>query len=107
MKNYLSILVILSAIALSSCSGSDLGSVHGGGAKVSLAEFNKISNGMTYSQVTSILGGEGNLQSEVGDAGTQFHTVSYGYDGEGSMGANAILMFQGGKLNMKTQFGLK
>lgn len=107
MKHYVSSLVLLSALTLGSCSGSDIVSVHGGGAKMSLSEFNQISNGMTYSQVTSIVGGEGNLQSEMGDPGTAFHTVSYGYDGEGSMGANAILMFQGGKLEMKSQAGLR
>jgi hypothetical protein len=107
MKNYLASLVILTALFLSSCNGSDLASVHGSGAKMSLAEFHQISNGMTYSQVSSIVGGKGNLQSEAGQPGTQFYTVSYGYDGEGSLGANAILMFQGGVLEMKSQFGLK
>jgi len=107
MKQLLYSLAIFTVLTFNSCSGSDIVSVHGAGETITLSEFNQISNGMTYAQVSSIVGGEGNLQSELGEVGTQFHTVGYGYDGEGSMGANAILMFQGGKLSMKSQHGLK
>ncbi|MGG1516998.1 DUF3862 domain-containing protein [Paenibacillus oryzisoli] len=74
---------------------------------MSKAEFDQIQNGMTYAQVTEIIGGPGEIMSEVGEKGSEFYTVMYMYDGEGSLGANANLMFQGGKLNSKAQFGLK
>jgi hypothetical protein len=70
-------------------------------------EFDKIQNGMTYEQVVKIVGGEGHKVSESGKPGTTEHTVMYDYQGEGDLGANASLMFQGGKLINKSQFGLK
>jgi hypothetical protein len=70
-------------------------------------EFDKIQNGMTYEEVVKIVGGEGHKISESGKPGTAEHTVMYDYTGEGDIGANASLMFQGGKLITKSQFGLK
>jgi Beta-lactamase inhibitor (BLIP) len=70
-------------------------------------EFDKIQNGMTYEQVKQIVGGEGHKVSETGKPGAADHTVMYDYQGEGEIGANASLMFQGGKLINKSQFGLK
>lgn len=74
---------------------------------MSKAEFEAIQNGMTYEEVVKIVGGEGELLSETGTKGDQFHTVMYKWDGEGSIGANANAMFQGGKMINKSQFGLK
>lgn len=74
---------------------------------MSKTEFEKIQNGMSYEEVTKIIGGPGELTSEVGSKGDQFYTAAYQYEGEGQLGANAILMFQGGKLASKSQFGLK
>ncbi|UED72101.1 DUF3862 domain-containing protein [Brevibacillus sp. HD3.3A] len=74
---------------------------------ISKAEFDKLKNGMTYEQVVEIVGGPGEMMSEVGSAGDQFHTVMYTWEGEGSIGANANAMFQGGKLNSKAQLGLQ
>ncbi|MGG3888610.1 DUF3862 domain-containing protein [Metabacillus fastidiosus] len=74
---------------------------------VSLDEFNQIKNGMTYDEVVKIVGGEGNMLSESGDEGTDFYTIMYDYRGEGDFGANANFTFQGGKLQNKSQFGLK
>jgi hypothetical protein len=74
---------------------------------ITKAEFDKIQNGMTYEQVKQIVGGEGHKVSETGKPGTPEHTVMYDYQGEGEIGANASLMFQGGKLINKSQFGLK
>lgn len=74
---------------------------------MSKAEFDQIQNGMTYEQVTAIIGGSGEMMSEVGSKGDQFYTVIYQYEGEGDFGANANLTFQGSKLQMKAQFGLK
>ncbi|WP_025722550.1 DUF3862 domain-containing protein [Paenibacillus polymyxa] len=74
---------------------------------ISAGEFNRIEIGMNYEQVTDIIGDYGELVSESEEAGTPFHTVLYQYEGEGSLGANASMMFQGGKLTNKTQYGLK
>ncbi|MGR7908430.1 DUF3862 domain-containing protein [Lysinibacillus capsici] len=68
--------------------------------EITLDQFNKLENGMTKEQVFEILGGEGAVISESGDL------VMYSYNGK-SLGANASLMFQGGKLMNKTQLGLE
>lgn len=74
---------------------------------ISKAEFDAIKNGMTYEEVTKIIGGPGEVMSESGNAGEEFHTVMYMYKGEGGLGANANMMFQGNKLMNKAQLGLK
>lgn len=74
---------------------------------MSKAEFDKIQNGMTYEEVVEIVGGPGEMLSESGTKGDQFHTVMYMWEGEGGLGANANAMFQGGKMMNKTQLGLK
>jgi len=71
------------------------------------AEFDAIQNGMTYEEVVSIVGGEGELMSETGSPGDPLHTVMYMWQGEGDIGANANAMFQGGKMVNKAQLGLK
>lgn len=68
--------------------------------EITLEQFNKLENGMTKEQVFEILGGEGAVVSESGDV------VMYSYNGK-SLGGNASLMFQGGKLMNKTQLGLE
>ncbi|MDR9792745.1 DUF3862 domain-containing protein [Aeribacillus pallidus] len=74
---------------------------------ISKAEFDAIKNGMTYEEVVKIIGSEGEVMSETGEAGTDLHTIIYSWDGEGEIGANANFTFQGGKLQNKAQFGLK
>ena len=78
---------------------------------LTLEKYNQVQNGMTYEEVIKIVGFEGTPEAEVGEKGTALYTVSYRYMGndqvKGSMGANASFMFQGGKLNMKAQTGLK
>jgi len=69
------------------------------------AEFEKIKNGMTYKQVTAIVGGPGELLVGAGNPSDPLYTVQF--YGEGSMEANAQLMFNGGKLESKAQMGLK
>lgn len=71
------------------------------------AEFDQLKSGMTYEKCIEIIGGPGEVASESGNPGDQFHTVMYQYEGEGDFGANANLMFQGNKLQSKAQFGLK
>lgn len=99
--------------ALSMGDDSDGNDTPGGGgffddvdaADMTLDEFNAISDGMTYAQVVAIVGGEGQVLSESSIAG--FHTVMYGWDGAGSLGANANVMFQNDAMQTKAQFGLE
>lgn len=74
---------------------------------ISKAEFDKLENGMTYEEVVAIIGGEGEVMSEVGVKGDQFYTVMYTYEGEKGFGSNANFTFQDGKLQAKAQLGLK
>lgn len=74
---------------------------------ISKAEFDQIQNGMSYDEVKAIIGSDGEVLSETGQAGEQFHTIMYKWDGEKGFGANANFMFQEGKLKNKSQFGLK
>lgn len=75
---------------------------------VTLAEFNQLSSGMTEQEVWNIIGGQcTNTGTTDLGIGEEYKTVSYGCNGEGSIGANVILMFQGGKLTTMNQTGLK
>lgn len=73
--------------------------------KISKAEFESIETGMTYEEVVAIIGGEGELSSQVDVAG--YNTKMYVWEGEGSIGANANATFQNNSLTSKAQFGLK
>lgn len=73
--------------------------------KISKAEFDAIQTGMTYEEVIAIIGGEGELSSQVDVAG--YNTKMYIWEGEGSIGANANATFQNNSLTSKAQFGLK
>ena len=75
---------------------------------ISLEEFNKIETGMTYTEVCDIIGGEGTLGStaDIG-MGDEYKTEIYQWTGDGSIGANANITFQGGKVVSKAQIGLK
>ena len=77
-------------------------------ATISLDEFNKIENGMSYSEVCDIVGGEGTLSSssDIG-LGAEYKTDLYQWSGDGSIGANANVMFQNNKVISKAQVGLK
>ncbi|HZK55598.1 MAG TPA: hypothetical protein VFC84_15625 [Desulfosporosinus sp.] len=71
-------------------------------------EFKQIKTGVTYEQVTEIVGTTGEIVVETGLPGNQFYTVTYQFKGQGDIwgNANAQLTFQGGKLTTKTQKGL-
>lgn len=71
---------------------------------VTKAKYDAVKNGMTYSQVASILGCDGEELSSSEMAG--FKTIMYMWDGN-SLGGNMNAMFQNGKLVQKAQFGLK
>ena len=73
---------------------------------VTLAAFNKLRSGMSYSQAIRVLGcpGEEMSRVEIPEFPT---TVMYTWNGEGGWGANMNAMFQGGALVSKAQFGLQ
>lgn len=74
---------------------------------ITMAEYNQIEMGMTYYRVCEIIGGTGTLLSETDlDIGYEYSTDMYSWDGEGSLGANANVTFQGGSVVSKAQFGL-
>lgn len=76
--------------------------------EISMSEFSQIKNGMTYVQVTAIIGAPGDLILETGTLGDQFYTVKYHFKGDGFMwSAYAELTFQNGKLTTKAQTGIK
>lgn len=81
----------------------------GGDSKITInkTKFDQIQTGMTYEQVQQIIGGPGDTVSESGQKGTEFYTIMVEYKGESGIGANASLMFQGNKLENKSQFGLE
>lgn len=75
---------------------------------ISLAEFEAIQIGMEYQEVFDIIGGRGTMLSEVDmGLGDEYYTVIYQWEGEGSLGANANVTFQGGVVTAKAQFGLE
>lgn len=71
---------------------------------VTMAKFTSITEGMSYSEVASILGGPGEVMSSSDVAG--YKTVMYQWKGESIMG-NMNAMFQNDKMVSKAQFGLK
>lgn len=75
---------------------------------ITLEEYNQIETGMTYFQVCDIIGGYGEVLSEVDlGIGSEYATEMYMWEGEGITGANANVTFQGGKVTAKAQFGLE
>lgn len=111
MKKILSVLLVLIlAFSLVACGGN---ASNGAGTpveeknspKISKTEFEEIETGMTYEEVVAIIGGEGELTSQVDIAG--YDTKIYMWEGEGSIGANANATFQNNSLTSKAQIGLK
>jgi hypothetical protein len=68
-------------------------------------QYLQLREGMTYAQAISVLGCQGVELSRSDIAG--FSTVMYMWDGRGQMGANMNVMFQNGRLVMRSQFGLR
>lgn len=71
---------------------------------VTMANYNKLRDGITYAQAVAILGKEGTEISSNNIAGIK--TVMYEWKGDG-WGTNMNAMFQDGKLISKAQFGLE
>ena len=75
---------------------------------VTLDEYNQLKSGMSENEVWDIIGGQcTNIGTTDLGIGSQYVTISYGCNGNGSIGSNVILMFQGGKLNTMSQTRLK
>ena len=112
MKKIFSILlIVVLTFSLVACDGAVSTSEEGApeveknAPEISKAEFDSIETGMTYEEVVTIIGGEGELSSQVEIAGID--TKMYMWQGEGSFGANANATFQNNKLTSKAQFGLE
>ena len=71
---------------------------------VSMEQFNRIQEGMTYQEVVLVLGSPGEVISSSDIAG--YKTVMYMWKGN-SFGANMNATFQNDKMVAKAQFGLK
>lgn len=78
-----------------------------GSGLITLSIFNQLQSGMTYAEVRDMIGADGVLTSSVDIGDYQYKTETYTWDGAGDFGANAIIMFQGGWLTSKAQYGLK
>ena len=75
-------------------------------AGVTMANFNRLQNGMTYAQVVQILGKEGEELSVMESGGVKI--VLYKWDAdEKDSGATMSAFFKNGKLDSKLQFALK
>lgn len=74
---------------------------------ITLAEFNKIAVGMTYDEVIKIVGGPGEIAADADIGAIEYQTSLITWEGEGSLGANANVTIQGGKVISKAQFGLE
>lgn len=75
--------------------------------RITFDEWQRLTDGMTRDQAAEIVGSYGSTDAESGISGDEFHTVLVSWSGEGSVGANANAMFQGGRLVSKAQFGLR
>ena len=73
---------------------------------VTMANFNRLQNGMTYAQVAQILGKEGEKLGVMESGGVKIVTYKWDADKDGS-GATMTAFFKNGKLDSKLQFALK
>ena len=87
--------------------GSTTTTVKKSDAKVTLDEYNKVSNGMTYQQVKDIFGGAEQSAASSSIGNQTIDTVTWSGDG---FGDTVIIQFDGpketGKVTSKSQFGL-
>jgi hypothetical protein len=80
----------------------------GGGANpkiITLAQYNQVEKGMSYSQVVEILGTEGALQSEAGEKGSDSYLTVYLWKGKLD-NSRAVMVFTGDKMAAKTHVGI-
>lgn len=115
MKRIITVILILSlSVFICGCGNSNKfikgtdADIINSQATISLEEFEKIETGMSYTEVCDIIGGEGTLGSNVDiGMGEEYKTEIYQWTGDGSIGANANVTFQGDKVISKAQIGLK
>ena len=102
MKHGIVGVALLSSMVLGGCgAGSDV---------VSKSEYDRISEGMSYSQVVSVIGADGTEQASnrmEGVPGVMESVTTKVYAWQNSDGSNMNAMFQNDKLIQKAQFGLK
>lgn len=72
---------------------------------ITLEEYNKIDTGMTYEQVTEIVGSEGTVSSQVESSGYKIIIVTW--YGNGVAGSNANVTFTNNSVTAKAQVGLQ
>lgn len=72
---------------------------------ITLEEFYKIKDGMTYEEVKSIVGSSGEKTAESGDK--KFKIVMVTWYGNGIAGSNANVTFTNGKVSGMAQVGLE
>ena len=80
-------------------------------SNMTLKEFDSIQIGMTVSEVANIVGSNGVISStsttDIPEL-NMYHKIEIrSYEGAGSVGANALITFENGKVSMKVQAGLK
>lgn len=72
-------------------------------ATATMDKYNQVQTGMTLDQVTEIMGGEGQLESDTDVAGTS--SQIYIWSGE-SLGSNMTVTLMNGTVSAKAQYGL-
>lgn len=105
------ILIVLGCIGIIgalSDSGDKKGNID---SEVTLEEFMQIKSGMTYDEVVDIIGFDGELTSQVDYGSFDFgeetiDTSTDFYIWKNLLGSNCIVVFQGGVVTTKSQFGL-
>lgn len=76
-------------------------------AKITLAEYNQIIVGMTYSQCVEIIGAEGTLDTEIGSTGSYMGSIrNYSWEGTTEYGS-ASITFDNFVVYSKFQVGLE
>lgn len=74
--------------------------------EITLAEFDAVKTGMTYDEVTKIIGVPGEVTSEFAASDPQYSSKSYKYLGSTSF-ETATITFTGGRVSTKSQFGVR
>ncbi len=73
---------------------------------VTLSAYDKIELGMSYKTVTELLGGDGILQSEAGEKGSETYVSVYKWDGKTEK-SYIIVVMRGDMITSKTQAGME
>lgn len=84
--------------------GLEIDAASANSAQITLAEFNEIKTGMSYTEVCEIIGGLGELMSESEIMG--YTSSMYSWEGT-SFASNAVITFSNNEVISKSQFGLE